>query len=172
LLFAGSVPALADGDNGGGFFGQLLNTLQNVAVAAAWRSVDPAVQNCLASEYNLNPADLAAQGILPTDPRVSQQLGDCQMMVSQQASAPVQREPAQQEEDPAQRMQELTTRYGAAAAQKIAAGNIDIGFTRDEVADAWGNPDSRTQSTKSREIWVYGNDKVMFTRGKVSAVGH
>lgn len=151
-------PARADGILEG-----LLNAIQNVAASSAWRNVDPAVQDCLASQYNLNAADLAAQGVLPDDPRLSNQMGNCQQMVAQ-GGAP--------EPDPAERMQQLTARYGAGAAQKIAAGNIDIGFTPDEVIEAWGNPDSRMRGAKGREIWVFGDDKVTFTRGRVSAVGH
>ncbi len=31
-----------------------------------------------------------------------------------------------------------------------------MGFTQDEVTDAWGNPDDRKQGSKGKEIWVYG----------------
>jgi hypothetical protein len=160
-LRLGTAPALADG----GFLDQVLGVLQNVAVSAAWQKVDLAVQNCLASQYNINTADLISQGVLPSDSRISNEMGNCQQMVAQ-GDAP------QQQEDPAQRKQELAAKYGPRAADKIASGNIDIGFTQDEVADAWGNPDNRQAGTKGREIWVYGDDKVTFTRGKVSAVGH
>lgn len=161
-LLVGSAPAAADG-----LLDRVLNTLQNVAVSSAWAGVDPAVQNCLQSQYNLNPADLASQGVLPSDPRLSEQMDNCQQMTSQNS---VQRQPDQP--DPQERVQELTQKYGAKAAQKIASGNIDVGFSQDEVAEAWGNPDSRQTSTKGREIWVYGSDKVMFSHGKVSGVGH
>jgi hypothetical protein len=164
-LLLGGGPAFADDD--GGFFGRVLNNLAEAAAKAAWQGVDPAVQNCMMSQYNLNPADLADQGILPMDPRVSQDVANCQQLVAgggggQQA----------QQVDPAQRLQELTAKYGAKAAKKIAAGNIDMGFTQDEVTDAWGNPDDRKQGAKGKEIWVYGQDNVTFTHGKVSAVGH
>jgi hypothetical protein len=161
-LAIGSVPATADGD--GGFFGRVLNSLQQGAAQAAWQGVDPAVQNCLESKYNVNPADLGTQGIGPGDPRVSQYVDNCRQLVAQGGD--------QTQADPAERLKELTAKYGAKAATKIAAGNIDMGFTEDEVTDAWGNPDDRRQGSKGKEIWVYGQDNVTFTRGKVSAVGH
>jgi hypothetical protein len=179
MLFAGGQ-AFAD-DNGGGFFNSLLNGLQQAAAKAAWRMVDPSVQNCMISQYNLNPADLAAQGIAPMDQRVAQNVANCQQMVAaaqqqqQQEQAPQQQggdAQTAQQEDPRQRLAEMTTKYGAKAARKIAAGNIDMGFTQDEVTDAWGNPDDRKQGPNGKEIWVYGQDNVTFTHGKVSAVGH
>jgi len=160
--------ALADGDDGG-FFGRVLNSLQQGAATAAWRGVDPAVQNCLLSKYNVNAADLATQGIGPGDARVSQYVDNCQQLVSQGDGADQQQ---QAQQDPAERRKELTAKYGAKAAKKIAAGNIDIGFSEDEVTDAWGNPDDRRQGSKGKEIWVYGQDNVTFSHGKVSAVGH
>jgi len=150
-------------DSDGGFFGRLLNGLQQSAAQVAWQNVDPAIQSCLQSRYNLDPATLASQGIGPGDPRVSPNVDNCQQIA---AGA----EP--QQTDPQEHLSELTRKYGAKAAKKIAAGNIDIGFTQDEVVDAWGNPDDRKAGAKGKEIWVYGQDNVTFTRGKVSAVGH
>lgn len=158
---------MADGDDGG-FFGRVLNAVQQSAARAAWQNVDPAVQSCLQSRYSLDPATLASQGIGPADPRVSQDVDNCQQIAAGQA--PDDQQQAQQ--DPQERLHELTQKYGAKAAKKIAAGNIDIGFSQDEVVDAWGNPDDRKDGAKGKEIWVYGQDNVTFTRGKVSAVGH
>jgi hypothetical protein len=158
-------PAFADGD-GGGFFGKLLNSIQQAAAKAAWDGVDPAVQNCMVGRYNLNPADLAANGIGPMDPSVSQDVESCQQIVAQQGDGQA------GQQDPAAQLQELTAKYGPKAAKKIASGNIDIGFNEEEVTAAWGNPDDRQQGPKGKEIWVYGKDSVTFTRGKVSAVGH
>jgi hypothetical protein len=169
LLFLVTVPALADGDDGGGFFGRVLNGIQQSAARAAWQTVDPAVQSCLQSRYNLDPATLASQGIGPNDPRVSDNVNNCQQIAAGQAPADQQQ---QAQQDPQERLRELTQKYGAKAAKKIAAGNIDMGFSQDEVVDAWGNPDDRSQGAKGKEIWVYGQDKVTFTHGKVSAVGH
>ncbi|HEX4860731.1 MAG TPA: hypothetical protein VFV07_05805 [Rhizomicrobium sp.] len=160
-----SVPAAADGDDGG-FFGRVLNSIQQSAARAAWQNVDPGIQSCLQSRYNLDPATLASQGIGPGDPRVSPDIDNCQQIAEGQ---PPNDQPQQ---DPQERLKELTHKYGAKAAKKIAAGNIDIGFTQDEVVDAWGNPDDRKGGAKGKEIWVYGQDNVTFTRGKVSAVGH
>jgi len=156
---------MADGDDGG-FFGRVLNSIQQSAARAAWQNVDPAVQSCLQSRYNLDPATLASQGIGPGDPRVSQDVDNCQQIAAGQTPND------QAQQDPQERLHELTQKYGAKAAKKIAAGNIDIGFTQDEVVDAWGNPDDRKAGAKGKEIWVYGQDNVTFTRGKVSAVGH
>jgi hypothetical protein len=168
LLFLATVPATADGDVGG-FFGNVLGAIQQSAARAAWQNVDPAVQSCLQSRYNLDPATLASQGIGPADPRVSQNVNNCQQAAAGQAPADQQQ---QAQQDPQERLQELTQKYGAKAAKKIAAGNIDVGFSEDEVTDAWGNPDDRKEGAKGKETWVYGQDSVTFTHGKVSAVGH
>jgi hypothetical protein len=168
LLLLSTLPAAADGDVGG-FFGGLLNGIQQSAARAAWQNVDPQIQACLQSRYNQDPATLASQGIGPNDPRIQPDVSNCQQIVAGQAPNDQQQ---QTQEDPQQRLQELTQKYGAKAAKKIAAGNIDIGFSQDEVTDAWGNPDDRSEGAKGKEIWVYGQDKVTFTHGKVSAVGH
>jgi hypothetical protein len=159
-------PAQADG----GLFGQVLQGMQTVAAQAAWQKIEPAVQNCLQSQYDINPADLAAQGIGPNDPRVSPDIASCRQAIAQ-GQAPAQQQ-QQNAEDPAQREKELTALYGRKAAKQIVAGNIDIGMNQDEVQAAWGDPGDRQQGAHGQEKWVYGDDTVTFTHGKVSAVGH
>jgi hypothetical protein len=80
----------------------------------------------------------------------------------------------QPEQAPAQQLNatELASRFGAKDAGLIAQGHIDIGMTADEVMLAWGDPKARKPSGHSKVIWDYGDDKVTFTKGKVSAVTH
>jgi hypothetical protein len=158
--------ALAQND--GGFFGRLVQGVQSAAARASWQSIEPDVQNCLQSQYNINPSDLADQGILPTDSRVAPDIDNCRQAIAQGQNPQAQ----QAAEDPAQRQKELTAKYGRKFAKEIISGNIDIGMNQDAVMDAWGNPDDRQQSAAGKEKWVYGKDAVTFSRGKVVAVGH
>lgn len=66
----------------------------------------------------------------------------------------------------------LAAHYGKRHADLILQGHIDIGMTEDEVRLAWGDPAARAPKGKLQEIWNYGDDKVVFTKAKVSAVTH
>lgn len=155
-------------DNNGGFFGQLLQGIQASAARASWQnSVEPNVQNCLQSQYNLNPVDLANQGILPNDPRVAPDIDNCRQAIAQGSN---QQQQAAQNSD--ERQRELVAKYGKKFGKEIAAGNIDMGMNQAEVMEAWGNPDDRQKIQGGKEKWVYGQDAVTFSHGKVSAVGH
>jgi hypothetical protein len=166
MLSLGANSAHAQ-DNSGGFFGQLLKGIQSSAARASWQSsVEPDVQNCLQSQYNINPSDLADQGILPNDARVAPDIDNCRQAIAQGGN------PQQAAQDPAGRQKELIAKYGRKFGKEIASGNIDVGMNQDEVMDAWGNPDDRQQLANGKEKWVYGKDAVTFSRGKVAAVGH
>jgi hypothetical protein len=57
-----------------------------------------------------------------------------------------------------ERENELLVKYGdLTIVSKIMAGQVEVGFTMDQVQDAWGNPDSRTelQSTALGSIWQW-----------------
>ncbi len=171
-LFTSANCARAQDNNGnGGFFGQILQGMQASAARASWQnSVEPDVQNCLQSQYNLNPSDLANQGILPNDPRVAPDIDHCRQMIAQGGNP--QQQQQQSAEDPAQRQKELIAKYGKKFGKEIAAGNIDIGMSQDAVVDSWGDPEDRQQLPNGKEKWVYGKDAVTFSHGKVAAVGH
>lgn len=66
----------------------------------------------------------------------------------------------------------LASHYGKQHAILIEQGHIDIGMNAEEVRLAWGDPSGRNPKGKAQEVWNYGEDKVVFTRGKVSAVTH
>lgn len=66
----------------------------------------------------------------------------------------------------------LAAHYGKRHADLIVQGHIDIGMSQEEVRLAWGDPVARNPKGKVQEVWNYGDDKVVFTRGKVSAVTH
>ncbi|GEM_PF-5240635 len=59
-----------------------------VPVARAWAALDQRVVACLHEEFQLNIRRLIAQGVAPTDPRVSADLGACERRVAGQASPP------------------------------------------------------------------------------------
>ncbi|MBI3564000.1 MAG: hypothetical protein HY079_02250 [Elusimicrobia bacterium] len=49
--------------------------------------------------------------------------------------------------------------YPRAVQEKIRAGQVDVGFTRQQVALALGRPDRtyhRRTATATREVWAYG----------------
>lgn len=66
----------------------------------------------------------------------------------------------------------LVTHFGKKHADLIVQGHIDVGMNEEEVKLAWGEPVAKNLKSKMQEIWNYGDDKVVFTRGKVSAVTH
>jgi hypothetical protein len=165
-LLLGADGAFAQ-DNSGGLFGQLLQGIQASAARASWQnSVEPDVQNCLQSQYNINPSDLADQGVLPNDPRVAPDIANCRQAIAQGGN------PQQSAQDPADREKELIAKHGRKFGKEIASGNIDVGMNQDEVTEAWGNPDDRQQLAGGKEKWVYGQDAVTFSHGKVAAVKH
>lgn len=81
-------------------------------------------------------------------------------------------QPQQQQSAPAADPRFLEARYGKRQGDMVAQGHIDVGMNEEEVQLAWGAPIARNPKGKSSEIWNYGEDKVVFTRGKVSAVTH
>lgn len=166
--------AQADGNN---IFGTFLNAMGNAIVVSSWQKVDAQTQDCLTTQYNMNPSDLAQQGVLATDARVTPYIAQCQQMI-QQAQAP-QAQPQQasleQPQTPAEQAQRrtfLTGRYGKHDTDLIMQGQIGIGMRPEEVVLAWGDPNGKTQQSKARETWNYGSDNVVFAHGKVSAVTH
>lgn len=169
-------PAQADG---GGILGAFLNAVGNAVVIGTWQKVDAQTQDCLSSQFNMNPSDLAQQGVLATDPRVTPYIAQCQQMIQQQAQEQQSGEPQQaslqQPQNPAdeaQRRAYLTGRFGKRDTELLMQGQIGIGMRPEEVELAWGDPSGKTTQSKSRETWNYGADNVVFVRGKVSAVTH
>ncbi|MNP65745.1 hypothetical protein D3C76_1613680 [compost metagenome] len=57
---------------------------------------------------------------------------------------------------------------------KIKAGHIDLGMTKEQVLFAWGEPSGKStlkESGRTIETWVYANyDTVAFINGKVSVI--
>jgi hypothetical protein len=66
----------------------------------------------------------------------------------------------------------LAGMYGRKHADLIVQGHIDVGMDEDEVVLAWGEPSAKKPNGRNREVWDYGDDKVVFTKGKVLAVTH
>lgn len=179
-----SAPAYADSN--GGILGGFLNALQNAVVTASWQPVDEETQNCLQSQYNLNAAALQQQGVLATDQRVAPYIDQCRQLIAQQQQQQAQQEQAAQNDQQQQAVQEqrlaslksqskeLIAKYGRKQANEIIQGNIDYGMNADEVELAWGDPEERSDNTPApgKQTWKYGDDLVVFTKGRVSDVKH
>jgi len=169
-----ATAAQADGSN---ILGAFLNAMGNAVVLSSWQKVDPQTQDCLASQFNMNPSDLAQQGVLATDPRVTPYIAQCQQMVQQAQSQPPEQQQAALQQpdgsgDPAERRAYLAGRFGKHDTDLIMQGQIGIGMRPEEVELAWGDPGGKRAQSKARETWSYGTDNVVFVHGKVSAVTH
>jgi len=175
-LLAPALSATAAQADGSGILGAFLNVMGNALVLGSWQKVDADTQNCLASQFNMTPSDLAQQGVLATDPRVTPYIAQCQQMIAQaqaQSQQPFEQASIQQPATPAdesQRRASLSGLYGKRDCDLIMQGQIGIGMRPEEVTLAWGDPGVKTPHGKLREIWSYGGDKVIFVRGKVSTV--
>lgn len=176
--FALSFTVTAAYADGSSILGAFLNAMGNAVVAGSWQKVDAQTQDCLGNRFNMNPSDLAQQGVLATDPRVTPYIDQCQQLIQQaqeeQAQQPQEAslEQPQSPTDEAQRRAYLTGRYGKQHTDLIMQGQIGIGMRPEEVVLAWGDPSGKTPQGKSREVWNYGADNVVFVHGKVSAVTH
>ena len=174
LVLCSVSAAQADGNN---ILGSFLNAVGNAIVIGSWQKVDAQTQDCLTTQFNMNPSDLAQQGVLATDPRVTPYIAQCQQSIQQaqeQQAEPQQAsvEQPQSPQDVAQRRAFLTGQYGKHDTDLIMQGQIGIGMRPDEVVLAWGDPSEKSQQSKSRETWNYGGDNVLFVHGKVAAVTH
>lgn len=166
--------AEADGNN---ILGSFLNAVGNAIVIGTWQKVDAQTQDCLTTQFNMNPSDLAQQGIPATDPRVAPYIAQCQQSIQQAQEQPAQPQQAsleqpQSPQDAAERRAFLTSHYGKHDTDLIMQGQIGIGMRPEEVMLAWGDPNGKTQRSKSRATWNYGGDNVVFIHGKVAAVTH
>jgi hypothetical protein len=171
--FAMSFTVTAANADGSSILGAFLNAMGNAVVLGSWQKVDAQTQDCLGTRFNMNPSDLAQQGILPTDPRVAPYIDQCQQLLAQQQQPDAQpQDVALQQPSGPPDAAELASRFGAKDAGLIAQGHIDIGMTEDEVMLAWGDPKSRNPSGHAKIVWDYGDDKVVFKGGKVAAVTH
>jgi hypothetical protein len=160
-------------DVGNAIFGGIFKGIQSGVAAAAWKGVDPQTQSCLASQYNMNVNDLISQGILPNDSRVAPDIQACQAAAQNQAAPAQQQASLPPQESPAKPDKaELIRKYGRKTADLILAGQIAKGWNEEEVSLAWGEPSDKDTSVPGQELWNYGNDKVVFTRGKVTDVTH
>lgn len=65
-------------------------------------------------------------------------------------------------------------RYPLAVQEKIAAGEVDVGFTADQVRIALGEPDrvsTRTSADGVAEIWGYRSKRPRFSVGVGVGIG-
>lgn len=70
----------------------------------------------------------------------------------------------------AARLERLNSRYPEGWAQKIIQGKIEVGFTKDAVIEALGQPQEVITVSGGAEMWVYRNRRIVFTDGKVSYI--
>ena len=67
--------------------------------------------------------------------------------------------------------QDLIQKYGQDDADAILARKVLKGMSMDEVAEAWGNPQSKViVPPDDDEMWRFGVDRVVFLKGKVTYV--
>jgi hypothetical protein len=132
--FAASFTVSAAYADGSSILGAFLNAMGNAVVVSSWQKVDSQTQDCLGSRFNMNPSDLAQQGVLPTDPRVTPYIDQCQQLIQQaqeeQAQQPQQAslEQPQAPTDETQRRAYLTGRFGKRDTDLIMQGQIGIGM--------------------------------------------
>jgi hypothetical protein len=182
-LVAISMATAAHAD---GILGVFLNAVNNAVVASSWQNVDAGTQNCLISQYNINPQAEIQAGIPATDPTVMSDIQQCQQSMQAQAQPP-QAQPseagAEEQNEAAQRQRladlqahskMLIAKYGRKHASQILNGNIDYGMRAEEVELAWGDPEEKDDDTPThgKSSWKYGNDVVVFTAGRVTDVTH
>jgi tetratricopeptide (TPR) repeat protein len=65
----------------------------------------------------------------------------------------------------------LVKTYGAKVAGWIEKHEVHNGMTTAAVLAARGNPSARDAVTAEVEVWSYGAQKIVFTKGKVTSIG-
>jgi regulator of protease activity HflC (stomatin/prohibitin superfamily) len=66
----------------------------------------------------------------------------------------------------------LAQKYGAKTADAISSHTILIGMTQDQVIESKGQPMAKQVVPPSDELWKYGADQIVLTKGRVTYVGH
>ena len=61
--------------------------------------------------------------------------------------------------------------YGAKVAGWIEKHEVHNGMKAAAVLAARGNPSARDAVTAEVEVWTYGTQKIVFTKGKVTSIG-
>ena len=65
----------------------------------------------------------------------------------------------------------LVKTYGAKVAGWIEKHEVHNGMKAAAVLAARGNPSARDAVTAEVEVWTYGTQKIVFTKGKVTSIG-
>jgi hypothetical protein len=65
----------------------------------------------------------------------------------------------------------LVETHGAKVAGWIEKQEVHNGMTTSGVLAARGNPSARDAVTADVEVWTYGAQKIVFTKGKVTSIG-
>lgn len=71
------------------------------------------------------------------------------------------------------RRKELVTKYGSYYANLIMNSKICIGMTKDMCIESWGKPqhiNTTTTASIEEEQWVYWDNYVYFSNGKITAI--
>lgn len=65
----------------------------------------------------------------------------------------------------------LTLKWSFSTWQNIAAGQVLLGMTQEQVAVSWGEPRTKTAGSGSDQtVWKYGDTLVVFTGDQVTAI--
>jgi hypothetical protein len=73
------------------------------------------------------------------------------------------------------RQKELFSSFPPEAQAKIREGKVELGFTPEMVAMAWGAPDRKSKSTTAAgedEVWSYGGERRGGRSGVSGSVGY
>lgn len=70
-----------------------------------------------------------------------------------------------------QRRQQLVAQFSATQADAIITGNLALGMTSAAVLAARGEPTGKEVIPPSEELWTYGRERVVLSKGRVTYIG-
>jgi hypothetical protein len=138
---------------------------QNAANAAraGWNSLSSEVRQC-ARDRGIDAEQFAQQGVGPDQMPVRGTVQSCR---DQAAQLVLQKQRAEA------RHKELVARYSSEQVADIEAGRVTVGMSRAAVLEARGRePDRKDVIPPDDEMWVYGDERISISNGKVTYVGH
>lgn len=137
---------------------------QAITVAQnAWNALDQQVRQCV-SDRGLNADQLAQNGIGPDDMRLNGAVQSCRDQIAQAEQARLKADA---------RHRDLVARFGSAEAADIEAGRVTVGMSKEAVLEARGRePDHKDVIPPDDEMWIYGDERISISKGRVTYVGH
>ncbi|MDE2184966.1 MAG: hypothetical protein KGJ78_18280 [Alphaproteobacteria bacterium] len=131
------------------------------AAQNAWNALDPQLRQCV-SDRGLNADQLAQNGIGPDDMSLNGAVQSCRDQIAQAEQARLRAEA---------RHRDLVARFGSDEAADIEAGRVTVGMSKAAVLEARGRkPDHKDIIPPDDEMWVYDNERISISKGKVTYV--